>query len=48
VVNVTFWLKGKRINSTMGVADRSNLRNPVIIGRQDLIGFIVDPVFDEE
>ncbi len=47
VVNVTFWLKGKKIKTTAGVADRSRLRMPVIVGRRDLTGFLVNPHEDE-
>ena len=43
VVTATFWLKGKKIKTTAGVANRSHLRKPIIIGRRDLAGFIVDP-----
>lgn len=42
VVNITFWLGGKRITTVAGVADRKRLKTPMIIGRRDLNGFIVD------
>lgn len=48
VINITFWLKGKKIKTTAGVADRSRLRKPLIIGRGDLVGFLVNPLKDEE
>lgn len=44
VVNITFWLKGRKIETSAGVADRSKLRRKFIIGRKDLAGFLVDPV----
>lgn len=44
VISLTFWLKGKKIMTTAGVADRSNLKKQVIIGRKDLVGFLVKPV----
>lgn len=47
VINVTFWLKGKKIKTTAGIADRSKLRKPLIIGRNDLVGFLVNPLKDE-
>ena len=43
VVNVTFWLRGRKITTAAGIADRSKLRKPVIIGRKDLTGFLVNP-----
>ncbi|OGY09330.1 MAG: hypothetical protein A2782_02535 [Candidatus Blackburnbacteria bacterium RIFCSPHIGHO2_01_FULL_43_15b] len=43
VVNITFWLAGKRITTQAGVADRKRLKTPMIIGRRDLEGFVVDP-----
>jgi alpha-L-glutamate ligase-like protein len=48
VINVTFWLKGKKIKTAAGVADRSRLRRPLIIGRRDLVGFLVNPLKDEK
>ena len=43
VVEIIFWITGKKINSFATVADRSKLTYPVIIGRQDLSGFLIDP-----
>ncbi len=48
IIGVTFWLKGKKIKTAAGVADRSKLRNQLIIGRQDLVGFRVNPVKEDE
>lgn len=47
VVNVTIWLRGKKIRTAAGVSDRSKLRKPMIIGRRDLTGFVVDPMPNE-
>jgi alpha-L-glutamate ligase-like protein len=44
VINITFWLKGKKFKTAAGVSDRSKLRRPLIIGRQDLVGFLVNPL----
>lgn len=44
VINITFWLKGRKIETSAGVADRSRLRKRIIIGRRDLVGFLVDPI----
>jgi alpha-L-glutamate ligase-like protein len=43
IISFTYWLKGKKIKTTAGISDRSKLRKPVIIGRKDLIGFLVNP-----
>lgn len=48
VINVVMWLAGKRIKTLMTVADRSKLRYPVIIGRVDLDGFIINPIIDKK
>ena len=46
VIAVTLWLKGRKIATTMTVSDRKDLSFPVIIGRVDLDGFLVDPQVD--
>lgn len=43
MVYLTFWLKGKKIKTAAGVSDRSKLRRPVLVGRKDLVGFVVSP-----
>ena len=43
VIGLTFWLNGKKIETTAGVAERSHLKKQVIVGRQDLVGFLVKP-----
>lgn len=43
VIHITFWLKGKRIDTTAGVSDRKRLRKPFIVGSHDLSGFLVNP-----
>ena len=48
VVKITLWVKGRRILTTAGVANRTSLKVPIIIGRQDLAGFLVNPILDEE
>lgn len=47
VVYVTFQLAGKKIHTTASVADRSKLEYPMIIGRQDLDGFLIKPAYFE-
>jgi alpha-L-glutamate ligase-like protein len=48
IINITFWLRGKKIKTSAGVADRSKLKRPLIVGRRDLAGFLVNPVKEEE
>ncbi len=44
VINLVFWLTGRKINTPASVAKRMALKYPVIIGRKNLKGFLVDPV----
>lgn len=48
VIHMTFWLKGKKIETSAGVADRSSLKKQLIIGRRDLAGFLVNPIKKDE
>jgi len=41
VINLTLYLAGRKIVTIANVADRSNLRTPLIIGRRDLEGFLI-------
>lgn len=41
VISLTFYLAGRKIKTIANVANRTNLRSPVIIGRRDLEGFLV-------
>lgn len=43
-VDVLFRLRGKDIQTDASYTDRSHLRFPVLIGRRDLKGFLVDPL----
>ncbi|MAG59738.1 hypothetical protein CMO96_03035 [Candidatus Woesebacteria bacterium] len=43
VIDITFWLKGRRIRTTAGVVNRKRLKNSFIIGRRDLVDFFVVP-----
>jgi len=47
-VPLTFYLAGVRIRSAVTIADRGNLRYPMIIGRRDLKGFLIDPTKAED
>lgn len=41
VIGITYYLGGRKIQSTASVVDRSGLKRPMIVGRRDLGGFIV-------
>jgi len=41
VIGIKFYLAGRRIRTIANVANRGNLRTPLIIGRRDLNGFLV-------
>lgn len=43
VIEVTFYLKGRRIKSAMRVSNRSKVKRKILIGRRDLQGFLVNP-----
>ncbi|MBI1863947.1 ATP-grasp domain-containing protein [Candidatus Woesebacteria bacterium] len=43
VINLTFYLAGRKIVTIASLANRSNLRSQIIIGRRDLSGFLVSP-----
>lgn len=43
IISLTYYLKGRRIDTAASVANRSNLKNKVIIGRRDLNGYIIKP-----
>ena len=40
---MTYWLSGRRVTTSASVAKRMSLKFPVIIGRKDLKGFLVNP-----
>ncbi len=41
VIGITFWLKDKRVMTTVSVASRHKLRTKFLLGRKDLDGFLV-------
>lgn len=43
IVPVTFYLKGVKIETEVFVADRTQMKYEMIIGRRDLKNFIIDP-----
>lgn len=47
VVKVNMLLSGKRILSHASVADRRQLKYPIIVGRRDLGGFLIKPILRE-
>ena len=48
VIPVVIWLSGKKIRTNMTVSDRKLLRYSVIIGREDLKGFVVNPEIEKK
>ena len=43
LIELVFWLKGRKIKTVASISDRSNLKRPMIIGRRDLKGFLITP-----
>jgi len=43
IINLVFWLKGRKIVTAAGVANRQRMRKRLIVGRRDLTGFVLDP-----
>lgn len=41
IINLTFYLAGRKIETIANIASRKNLRTPLIIGRRDLEGFLI-------
>jgi len=48
IINLTFWLAGRKINTPASVAKRLSLKFPVIIGRKNLRGLLIDPAVTAE
>lgn len=46
-VNLTFQLAGRKITTIATAVDRSVLKYPIIIGRRDLKGFLIQPVEED-
>ena len=46
VIGLTFWLSGRKITTPASVAKRMALKYPVIIGRKNLKGFMIEPVIE--
>ena len=43
VIGLTYWISGRRVDTVASVTTRKNLRFKVIIGRKDLVGFLINP-----
>lgn len=48
VIRVSLWLAGKRINTEMTVSDRKILRYQVLLGRENLNGFLISAEIDKD
>jgi hypothetical protein len=44
LVEINYELSGKKIKSIFTIADRKNLNYSILIGRNDLEGFLIDPI----
>lgn len=43
VIGLIFYLAGKKVKANAAVTDRAGMKRPMIVGRQDLRGFLVKP-----
>ncbi|MFC1727736.1 sugar-transfer associated ATP-grasp domain-containing protein [Patescibacteria group bacterium] len=43
VINLTYFLAGRKIETIAGVSNREHMSYPLLIGRKDLTGFLVKP-----
>ena len=43
IIELVFWLGEKKIKTAANISDRSDLKRPMIIGRKDLEGFLINP-----
>jgi alpha-L-glutamate ligase-like protein len=43
VIGLTFWLAGRKIQTTASVANRSKMKSSFLVGRNDLLGFLIRP-----
>jgi len=41
VIGATIWLAGRKVKTSMSVANRSKMAHPILIGRNDLTSFLV-------
>lgn len=48
IINLVFWLAGRKITTPASVAKRLSLKFPVIIGRKNLKGFLINPEVSAE
>lgn len=43
LIELVFWLGGRKIKTVANISDRSKLKRPMVIGRRDLSGFLIEP-----
>ena len=48
VINIVFWLVGKKIKASATISNRRDLTYKMIVGRTELSNFLVSPQIDEE
>ncbi len=47
VIALTISIKGRKVKTSASVANRSSMSTPILLGRNDIAGFLVDPVESE-
>lgn len=47
VVGLTLRLAGRKIKTSASVANRSKMTTPLLIGRNDLDGYLINPIYNE-
>lgn len=48
VINLEYTIAGRRVSTIASISTRSHLRVPIIIGRKDLSGFVINPHFKDK
>lgn len=48
VVGLTMKLAGRKLRTSASIANRAKMSTPVLIGRNDLEGFLINPVHEQE
>lgn len=48
VIGLTYFIKGRGVETVASVTSRKNLRFKVIIGRKDLVGFLINPMLKKK
>ena len=46
VISLTYWIAGNKIKTSASVSDRSKMKQRVLIGRNDLTGYLIRPTLE--